>query len=308
MGKGVLSDKDITKKLGKSIYIYPFKEENLKGSTYNLTASLCAWIVKDNEKQLIVNRDGVIEIPAGETALIETDESIYVSKNISGTYHSRVSLCSRGLSHVGTTLDPCYFGTSVIALHNNNRKESVKIKPNESIVSIMFYDMKSSASQLHDNFPFRKDLFDLDIKSFYEEYWKCNNDVCEKCTGCSKNNICEYRVMKNDRELEESKQQILSELEKWKKEKWRTNRNSLIKVVKEYVFKRDVEKNIFKYSMFWIVVGLVIIIALILLGTVVDFNSNQALIGALNALIGVIPPTVALIIAMIIRYQKRGEL
>lgn len=60
--------------------------------------------------------------------------------------------------------------------------------------------------------------------------------------------------------------------------------------------------------MFWIVVGLVIIIALILLGTVVDFNSNQALIGALNALIGVIPPTVALIIAMIIRYQKRGEL
>ena len=29
--RGVLSDKDVSKKLGIDIFIYPFKEENLKG-------------------------------------------------------------------------------------------------------------------------------------------------------------------------------------------------------------------------------------------------------------------------------------
>lgn len=308
MGKGVFSDKDITRKLGKSIFIYPFREENLKGSTYNLTASLCAWIIKGNEKQLIINKDGVIEIPPGETALIETEESIYVSNNISGTYHSRVSLCNKGLSHVGTTLDPCYFGTSVIALHNNNRKKSVKIKPNESIVSIMFYDMKSNASQLHDNFPFRKDLFDLNIQSFYKKYWECNEIVCEKCKDCNKVANCNYKLLKNDKEIEEQKQKILNDLERWKNEKWRTNRNHLIKAVKKYVFNRDFEKNIFKYSILCIVSGLIIIVAFILWEINIDFSKNQALIGALNSIITIIPPTVAMIIAMIIRYQKRGEL
>lgn len=311
MGNGVLSNKDINKKLGKSIFIYPFKEENLKGSTYNLTASLCAWIVKDNKKQLIVNRERIIEIPPGETALIETNESIYVSNNISGTYHSRVSLCSKGLGHIGTTLDPCYFGTSVIVLHNNNNK-SVKIKPNESIVSIMFYDMKSGANKLHDNYPFRKDLFDLNIESFYEEYWKTSNDICPKCMECSQNKNCKYKGPNGNIDIKNEKKIIIDELEEWKKASWRTNRISLERIVKEYVFKRDAPKKIFKYSIATFLIGFFLMVCLILY--IIFFvpknssNSNSNIKDALNALIGGIPTTITIIIGMIIRYQKKGEL
>lgn len=172
MGKGILSDKDIKRELGKNIFIYPFKEENLKGSTYNFTASLCAWIIVEDyrtgekKKQLIVDREGNIVIPAGKTALIETEESIYVSSKICGTYHSRVSLVNQGLQQVSTTLDPCYFGTSVIALHNNNEDKNIVIQKGQGIVSVMFYSMDKEASERHDNYPFRRDLFDLDIKSF----------------------------------------------------------------------------------------------------------------------------------------------
>lgn len=310
MGNGVLSNKDISEELGKSIFIYPFKEENLKGSTYNLTASLCAWIVKDNKKQLIVNRERIIEIPPGETALIETNESIYVSNNISGTYHSRVSLCSKGLGHIGTTLDPCYFGTSVIALHNNNNK-SVKIKPNESIVSIMFYDMKSGANKLHDNYPFRKDLFDLNIESFYEEYWKTSNDICPKCMECSENNNCQYKVTKNDKYIENEKKIIINELEEWKKASWRTNRISLEKIVKEYVFKRDSQKNIFRHSIVTIGIGAVLMVCLISILCILgakNSEKNKTIIDILKVVIGIIPPTVTIIIGMIIRYHKKGEL
>lgn len=305
----VLSDRDINKKLGKEIFIYPFKEENLKGSTYNLTASSCAWIIKDKKKQIIIDRDNNIKIPKGETALIQTEESLYISKKLCGTYHSRVSLCNKGLSHIGTTLDPYYFGTSVIALHNNSNDE-VNIKVGESIVSLMFYNMKTSADNLHDNFPFRKDLFDLELSNFYEDNWNISDEesICDKCLVCENKENCKNRLVKNDKEIKNAQKELLLKLEKWKKEKWRTNRNELIKQVKKYVLERDMEKNIFRYSLLLSILGVFFIVILCIIISKLEFNKYEGVISALNAIITCIPPTIALVIAIKIRYLKKGEI
>lgn len=169
--KGILSDKDIKRLLGTHIFIYPFKEENLKPASYNLTASKCAFIKVNeagNEVQKLIVEEDKIVIPTGKTAIIETEESIYVSKWITGSYHSRVRLVNKGLGHIGTTLDPCFFGVSAIALHNTT-KEDITIKVGESIATIVFYCLRSKSSGLHDNMTGRiDDNIRLDIKTFHD--------------------------------------------------------------------------------------------------------------------------------------------
>ncbi|WP_179207979.1 dCTP deaminase domain-containing protein [Clostridium diolis] len=169
--RGALSDKDIKRLLGYHIFIYPFNKENLKASSYNLTASKFAFVkVKENgeEKQKLIVKDGNIIIPKGKTGIIETRESIYVSKWITGTYHSKVKLVNRGLGHIGTTLDPCYFGVSAIALHNTT-DEDIPIKVGDTIATMMFYSLKSRSSGMHDNMTARiDDGINLDTKDFYD--------------------------------------------------------------------------------------------------------------------------------------------
>ena len=53
----VLSNVDLEKELlkGKNIRIFPLKVDNIKGSTYNLTASEYAWSI--STKKSLVNDD-----------------------------------------------------------------------------------------------------------------------------------------------------------------------------------------------------------------------------------------------------------
>ncbi|MCX5964280.1 MAG: hypothetical protein NT070_14395 [Cyanobacteria bacterium] len=70
---------------------------------------------------------------------IETNESIWVSKKISGTYHSKVALVSKGLSHIGTTLDPEYVGCSLIAIHNHSNQD-VSLTPEiDTFATLVFH-------------------------------------------------------------------------------------------------------------------------------------------------------------------------
>ncbi|GAB6181753.1 hypothetical protein JCM14036_30720 [Desulfotomaculum defluvii] len=210
---GVLSDKQIKRLLGKKIFIYPFNEKKLKGSTYNLTASIVARSRK-NDGQLLLIKENKIMIPEGDTALIQTEESLFVSKDICGTYHSRVTLVSKGLSHIGTTLDPMYFGTSLIAIHNHTDKVQY-IEVGESFVSLMFHKMPSSTKLLHDNKSGRTDILDLNI------------------------------TLRDFHPKQENDEELLKQIEEWKRKNWRIHENYLIEEVKKEVKKRDKSKKLF---------------------------------------------------------------
>ena len=141
----VLSDQDIRKELGENIYIYPFSDSNLKGASYNLTASHLAWSLK-NKKSIFrseyKDQKDVIVIEPGDTGLIETFETIWVSQKIAGSYHSRVTQVTQGTGHIGTTLDPNYIGPSLIAIHNHSVEDIVlsssMIKKNNDSEQIKF--------------------------------------------------------------------------------------------------------------------------------------------------------------------------
>lgn len=133
----LLSIEDLKREIGKGILIYPFKIDNIKAHSINLTASRFAWSLK-TKKSIYDSNSNSLVLKAKETSLIYTQESIYVKNHIGGTYHSKVGLVTEGLSHIGTTLDPEYLGLSLIAIHNNSSKDYV-LKVGSSFVTLIFH-------------------------------------------------------------------------------------------------------------------------------------------------------------------------
>lgn len=166
----ILSDEDIKRELGKNILIYPFNENNLKGASYNLTASKLAWSIEDGKPAYDHSKNKII-IPPSSTVLIETNETIWVSQNIAGTYHSKVYWVSKGIGHIGTTLDPDYIGASLIAVHNHS-SEPIELTPEkETFVSLIFYYVKTKSSIPHLNKPGRPEILNQLQVSQDEDSW-----------------------------------------------------------------------------------------------------------------------------------------
>lgn len=170
----VLSIRDLYKEIGKNIFIHPLKIDNIKANTINLTASKFAWSV-GTERSICDDGETII-IEPNDTALIYTEEAIYVTKKIGGTYHSKVSLVSKGLGHIGTTLDPEYLGLSLIAVHNHFGKK-IKLKVGSTFVSLMFHYLKTPTYVVsHNNPPGQIEILHgyKDMAEF--ENWKNDND------------------------------------------------------------------------------------------------------------------------------------
>lgn len=181
----MLSNEDIKKELGENILIYPFCLDNIRGASINLTASRCAWLLSSGKSAVTEKPDGSakITIPNGDTVLVETEEFLWVSKKIAGTYHSKVSLVSKGLSHIGTTLDPEWKGNSLIALTNYSQKP-IEIECGKSFVSVCFEYLNSESTYADDlNDAGRMQILsDIGVKlsskekTFFNETWKSNID------------------------------------------------------------------------------------------------------------------------------------
>ena len=153
----MLSNVDIIKELNKNIFIYPLHIKNVKGSSINLVASKNAWSL--NTRQSIVD-GGYITIPPLDTALIMTEEVLHVSSKIGGLYHSKVTLVSNGMGHIGTTLEPEWYGKSLIAVHNLSKAPYI-IKVGDTFVSLtLYYLNRKEENEKPNNFSGRCDILD----------------------------------------------------------------------------------------------------------------------------------------------------
>ncbi|MGL5057263.1 MAG: dCTP deaminase domain-containing protein [Fusobacteriaceae bacterium] len=256
---GILSDKQFVKHFGKDIYIYPFDNNNLKGASYNLTASPVAYYEEDGQYISSLITKNKIMLKPNKITFIQTNESIYVTQRISGTYHAKVKWATKGLSAISTTLDPCYFGTSLITIINLSNKE-VEIDIGESICTIIFHKMTSGSKDLHDNTSFRKDIISgriykfnnvLEIKSLKNklelEEIEENQKLDLKCKECLlvKNYDCQHEKNCNNLRAFElrgklRKEQLLSKdleyknyLEAWYEKDFRSQKLSLVRKVKD---------------------------------------------------------------------------
>jgi len=150
----MLSDTDIKRELGRNLFIYPLKGENIKGASINLSASRFAWSL---ETKCEIVKNGQIIIPPHDTGLIETEETVAITGRLAGTYHSRVKSVSMGTGHIGTTMNPYWIGHSLIAIHNHT-DQAVKIPVGSPFVTLVLYYLNRKAKRLEDNSPGREDI------------------------------------------------------------------------------------------------------------------------------------------------------
>lgn len=141
----MLSIEDIYSEFGKNIYIYPTTHLIIKGASVDLTASRFAWSLKTKNSIYDLHKE-VIRIPAHDSAVIFTNEVLYVTNRIAGTYHSKVSFTAKGLGHIGTTLDPEFIGPSKIIIHNHS-SEDFELPKDHTLVSVCFYRLDTKVAE-----------------------------------------------------------------------------------------------------------------------------------------------------------------
>lgn len=167
--KGLLSDVDIRNAIRKhKLVLAPFdvndyNDKRLTPAGFNF--SFTRIIISVNARTLYKihkKKDGELffKIRPGDTALALTRETIWVSKELGGTFHSKVGYVSKGLGHVSTTLDPGWQGQLLIAVSNpRNRTTEVpigKVDDNENItyysfITLYLFWLANEAKCSHDN-------------------------------------------------------------------------------------------------------------------------------------------------------------
>jgi len=176
--KGLLSDEDIKKEIGRSIIIHPFKEKNIRGASINLSVSNMAWL-KDGEtiKSAYDNEKEQVVIPGNSTVLIETNEILHVTKTIGGTFHSKVGIVAKGLGHIGTTLDPGWIGNCLITIHNHSKLE-VRLGIGDTFISLKLFYVNTPSKFVNNNIHGRPELLGKNLtpeeKKFFDEDIRTN--------------------------------------------------------------------------------------------------------------------------------------
>ncbi|SEO78550.1 hypothetical protein [Propionispora vibrioides] len=151
----MFSDRDIRKALNKDIVIFPFREDDLTPVGYNFNPT--DFVFSLTSQDLVPAIDGFYNIKPHDTVLILTEEAVWVSKKIAGTFHSKVGVVSQGFGHISTTLDPNWHGPLLISL-NNPTDLILKLPVNKSFVTLILYKVNTPADKDHDNQASRVDI------------------------------------------------------------------------------------------------------------------------------------------------------
>jgi deoxycytidine triphosphate deaminase len=168
---GVLSASDIKQAMARhEIAISPYEESNLSPVGYNFSFSEFIFSVNS---QLMVeqkfdpnNSEIYCIISPHDTVLILSREAIWISDNYIGTFHTKVSVVSKGFGHISTTLDPNWEGILLFSLNNpTNKKIKIVIgkKGLDSIkyntfVTLILYKLISPSDRDSDNHSSRLEL------------------------------------------------------------------------------------------------------------------------------------------------------
>ena len=151
----MLTDTDIVKLLGKEIVIDPFDDNGLTSIGYDL--SVGEFVYSLSRGLLTPNDAGQYTIKPGESILVLTKEFLWVSGQLGGTFHSKVSMVSQGYSHISTTLDPHWSGPLLIATSNRSTRK-LSLQAGQKFVTIVFYRTPSPATRPHQKPPARRDI------------------------------------------------------------------------------------------------------------------------------------------------------
>ncbi len=152
----VLSDRDIIRELGRGILFYPLKPGSIKACDLCLTASEYAYAIGQKQRLLIQTEPKTgklgeeqkfFYVPPRDTALVWTDESVYLSNRFRGPLYSISSEVSRGIGHIGTRVNPCWTAVLCISLHNvSEEPQRINVRDVNQPIAYLAIEKLSSSS------------------------------------------------------------------------------------------------------------------------------------------------------------------
>jgi len=164
----ILTDVDIRDLLDKKrLLIEPFCENCLTpigydlrvGRTYKSASATKGENLNDHEKICIAPR---------ETVLIHTFEKVIMPKDktISALVLSKVSLVSKGIAHIATTVDADWDQEEFLVAITNNSNKNIFLKSKDQLCTIVFFTNLSPSSKPSDKEPRRNDIY---LKKFHKQ-------------------------------------------------------------------------------------------------------------------------------------------
>lgn len=161
----MFSDVDIKQQLQerkknseRGILIEPFEDKYLTPVGYDLRVGKkgFSW---NSKEEVDIEGKRRIEIKPNDTIVIETLESVSLSKEVGATIHSMATrVITQGLSQISTTIDPGWTGRLLISFHNY-RDSSVELRLGDSFCTICFYRVESKSKVSLGRPPDRDDLW-----------------------------------------------------------------------------------------------------------------------------------------------------
>lgn len=161
----------------ENLFISPFSEESLTPVGYDLRVG-DTYASQLTGKSFTIGEDDSITVKSGETVLIQTLEKVEMPLNhsLSGLISSKVSIVSKGIAHISTTIDADWKGKFLIALTNVS-KENFKLKFGQPFCTAVFLTNNNPSTKMSDHPEGRNDeLLKLWIKrsrkAIYRERWR----------------------------------------------------------------------------------------------------------------------------------------
>lgn len=171
----MFSDVDIEKQIefqkkdpDTGISIEPFEKKYLTPVGYDLRVGKkgFSW---NSKREKNIETDGGIEIEPRDTVVIETLESITLSREVGATIHAMATrVNSQGLSHISTTVDPGWTGKLLISCHNY-RDSPVELRLGDSFCTVCFFRVESQAKVSVGRPPDRDDIWQQLIEKANQE-------------------------------------------------------------------------------------------------------------------------------------------
>jgi deoxycytidine triphosphate deaminase len=173
---GFMNDTEIQKAIAENeIAICPYDLENLTPVGYNLSFS--RFIVSLPKKSFVKiqkkNNEWYFYLKPGETVLVLTRESLWVSRFIGGTFHSKVSMVTKGVGHISTTLDPGWQGQLLVPINNTTRqkipiviaKEENGVRKYSTFLTMVLFRSENASFRKTDNKASRLELLEQILAS-----------------------------------------------------------------------------------------------------------------------------------------------
>lgn len=285
---GALSDVDIEDYINKKqIFIHPFTVKKLTPLGYNLSFTKFIYSINDKMLLEILERDSRLfcSVKPHDTVLIISLESVWLSKNMIGTFYSKVGIVSKGFGHISTTLDPGWEGPLLFSL-NNPTNQTLELEIGEekdgevnynTFVTLIFEKLMSTSKIEHDNKPVRIDI----LKSIKDSL---GNKKCEKEFKDILNKFQSIQI-KRIGLSPEMDEQILNRF-KNKYDDLNVEIGKCIQQVEKIRNKQNTS-NIIKKTIFWIL-SCTVLVTIAYIGTCSYKNGNDSLLALLALLLSAI--------------------